>query len=93
MRKNLIKRAALISIAIVFFAVAVTAFHHHDHVEDTDHCEICAFIMIFSAVIAPAAALFVIVILFCGIVAVSSPIAYSAEKSFNPSRAPPFISA
>jgi hypothetical protein len=49
--------------------------------------------MIFSAVIAPAAALFVIVILFCGIVAVSSPIAYSAEKSFNPSRAPPFISA
>jgi hypothetical protein len=91
MNKKLIKTAALISILIVAFAVAVTAFHHHARAHDGDNCEICSFIMVFTAAVIPAVILFFAARVFCGIISVSTTVIFFEKKSFNSSRAPPFI--
>lgn len=93
MNKKLIKTAALILILIVTFAVAVTALHHHVRAHDGDNCKICSFIMVFTAAVIPAVILFLAARVFCGMILVPGEAICSAEKSFNVSRAPPFITA
>jgi hypothetical protein len=92
MKKDAFRKAAFISIAVVLFAVAVAALHHHlpSKVEDHD-CEICSFIMVFSAAIAPVVVLFLASYVLCGTIIISKVRIHSEKARFNSSRAPPFI--
>jgi len=95
MKKNIKRITAFIGIAVIIFAVCVTAFHHHNPAEKDKHhdCEICSFIYTVNSAILAAVTLFwITAVLAVLILILKSAISSNNQKVFA-SRAPPNFTA